>query len=217
MHATETLRLSRTAGALYVLVILTGLGAELGLRGPLIHAGDPEATFAAVTGNLGQFRAAILTDAVMVAADIGLALLFFGLLRHVSEGLARTAMMFRLIQAATIAASALFLVSALGASDGTTMLRLIETHAAGYDFGLIFFAVNTAITAWLLARSGLVPRWLPPLLQAAALVYLAGSVTRIVAPGLNELMQPAYLVPVIAETALAVTLLIGPRSRAKLA
>ena len=75
----------------------------------------------------------------------------------------------------------------------------------------IFFGVNTLLTAWLLRRSGMVPAWLPPLLAAAGLVYLVGSYTRLLAPGLNAAMQPAYAVAVIAELAFAILLLTGLR------
>ena len=199
MPTTPTLSTARAAGTLYVIVILLGLGAELGIRLPLVAPGDPEATWAAVSAALGLFRLGILADAGMVLADIGLALLFYRLLRPVAAGPAMAAMVLRLMQAAVIAASALALIAAAHLVDTAatprpeSLVALIELHAAGYDFGLIFFAVNTAITAWLLGRSGLVPRWLPPLLGAAAAVYLLGSVTQIVAPGINELMQPAYL------------------------
>ena len=180
----------------------------------------PAATHAALAAHLTQFRMAILADAGMVLADVLLAVLLFGLLRPVHAGLALAAMVLRLVQASVIAASALALI-AVDASMATgaapeTVLRLVLVHAAGYDFGLIFFAGSTALTAVLLGRSGYAG-WLPPLLLGAALVYLVGSVTRIVAPDLNALIQPAYLVPVIAEVALALALLIGPRRAAQIA
>ncbi|MBF9034677.1 DUF4386 family protein [Rhodobacterales bacterium HKCCE2091] len=209
-----TRSLARLAGILYVAIILLGLGSELALRGPLVGDG-PDATWAAVSAHPTLFRLSILSDTALVVADIAIALVFFRLLRPVSEDIARAAMVFRLMQAAVIAASLLALVSAATlvatapAPEPSTLARLIETHGTGYDLGLILFAVNTGLMAWLLVRSGLVPRWLPPLLWAAAAVYLVGGVTRIAAPGLNEAMQPAYVVPVIAEVALAVTLLLG--------
>lgn len=213
------LSLSRAAGALYVTIILLGLSAEFALRGPLIDATSAPLTFAAISTHLPQFRLSILADAGMILADVALAVALFGLLRPFHAGLAMTAMVLRLMQAAIIAASALALLAVDGiiAADGTpeTVQQLVLLHAAGYDFGLIFFAGSTALTAWLLAQTRLVPHWLPPLLGGAALVYVAGSVTRIIAPELNALMQPAYLVPVIGEVALAITLLIGPRHAAQ--
>ena len=212
---TDTVRLARTAGVLYVAVILLGIGSELGLRAPLLTPGDPTATWAATTAGLGRLRLAILADTAMILADVGLAILFFALLRHAGERIALTAMVLRLIQAALIGASLLALIGAADLAVGgraeaaPTILTLFEVHGIGYDLGLVFFGVNTGLTALLLSRAGLGPRWLPALLWAAAAVYLAGSLTRLGWPGVNALIQPAYAVPVIAETALAVVLLTG--------
>ncbi len=204
--------LSRAAGAAYVTIILLGLTAEFLLRGQLIDGQDAALTAAAISHHLMQFQLSILADAGMILADVALAMLLFALLRRVHAGLALAAMVLRLMQAAVIAASALALIGvtqAVALPGASELVRqLLALHAAGYDFGLIFFAGSTAITAWLLAQTSLVPRWLPPLLAGAAIVYLAGSATRFVAPELNALIQPAYLVPVIGETALALSLLL---------
>jgi hypothetical protein len=158
-----------------------------------------------------------------VLADIALAILLYRLLKPFGEGLALAAMVFRLMQAAVIAASlmALVAVDVMALRQGTaaadTVMTLMELHGIGYDVGLIFFAVNTGLTAWLLSRSGLVPRALPPLLATAALVYLACSLSRIVAPDLNAALQAGYVVPLIAETWFALALLTGRRMRSALA
>jgi hypothetical protein len=213
----------RMAGIFYIVIILCGMTAELALRGPLLAPGTAEGTLTAILAAPGQLRGAILLDTVMVLADIALAILLYRLLKPFGEGLALAAMVFRLMQAAVIAASlmALVAVDVMALRQGTaaadTVMTLMELHGIGYDVGLIFFAVNTGLTAWLLSRSGLVPRALPPLLATAALVYLAGSLSRIVAPDLNAAMQAAYVVPLIAETWFALALLTGRRMRSALA
>jgi hypothetical protein len=208
---------SRIAGCLYLLIILCGMSAELAFRGPLLSPGTAEGVLAAIEAAPGRLRGAILLDVVMILADVSLAVLLYRLLRHVSETVSLTAMVFRLMQAATIAASLLALVAvdALVLRGDEAMAGLVrglmEVHGIGYDLGLILFAANTGLTAWLLARSGLVPRPLPWLLAATALVYLAGSVTRIAAPDWNASMQPAYLVALVAETWFALALVFGQR------
>jgi hypothetical protein len=213
----------RMAGIFYIVIILCGMTAELALRGPLLAPGTAEGTLTAILAAPGQLRGAILLDTVMVLADIALAILLYRLLKPFGEGLALAAMVFRLMQAAVIAASlmALVAVDVMALRQGTaaadTVMTLMELHGIGYDVGLIFFAVNTGLTAWLLSRSGLVPRALPPLLATAALVYLAGSLSRIVAPDLNAALQAGYVVPLIAETWFALALLTGRRMRSALA
>jgi hypothetical protein len=155
----------------------------------------------------------------MILSDIALAVLLYAIFRPVQRELALGAMALRLIQAALIGASLLVLLAGLILAErgdpamAGTLLELFALHAAGYDFGLIFFGVNTLLTAWLLCHSGLTGRWLPALLGLAGIVYLFGSFTRLLAPDLNAAMQPAYLVPVIAETAFAVALLTGLGAR----
>ena len=46
----------RLAGLLYLVIIVAGLGAELGLRGPLIDLADAEATATAILDAPGRFR-----------------------------------------------------------------------------------------------------------------------------------------------------------------
>ncbi len=91
MRASHTdPRLVRLAGTLYLVIILCGLTAELFLRGPLLQ-GTPDQIAVALGDNTGQLRLSLVADTVMLLADIALALIFFRLLRHVSEPLALAA------------------------------------------------------------------------------------------------------------------------------
>jgi len=76
---------------------------------------------------------------------------------------------------------------------------------------LVFFAVSMALTARLLYASGRAPRALPPALLAASLVYATGGVLRLIWPAAYDGFQPAYLIPVVAETAFALWLLLAAR------
>ena len=146
-------RQARLAGLLYLIIIVTGLGAELGLRAPLINLGDAEATAAAILGSPGQFRLAIGADIVMALSDAGLAILLYLIFRTMAPGLALSAMVFRLIQTVLIAASLMALLSAWlvltraeGLADAPTLaLVFLDLHVLGYDLGLVFFGVNSLI------------------------------------------------------------------------
>lgn len=217
MHATAPL--FRPAGAAYLVIIAAGLFAELGVRMPLTVAGDPAATWANVAANLPLFRLGLAADAVMILADVALAVLLYAIFRATQPQVALAAMALRLVQAAIIGASLLaslaaVLLVARGTPAPDTLALLMEVHAQGYDFGLIFFGANTLLTAWLACRSGLFPAWLAALLGGAGIVYLVGSFTALLAPGINAMIQPAYGLPVIAETAFALMLLRGARQAA---
>lgn len=207
----EFARHARLAGLMYLGIILLGIGAEGALRGPLIDWSNATATAQAIQDRFVQFRLSMGFDIGMALLDVALAVLFFRMLRSMNEGLALTAMVFRLMQAAIITANIMALYAAEQALTGDPLPALAR-HAAGYDLGLIFFAVNTLIMARLLAIPGLAPRGLCWALAAAGVVYLLGGLTRFLAPDLNSMMQPAYLIPVVAEVWLMGWLLIkGPK------
>lgn len=208
---TDFARHARLAGLFYLGIILLGIGAEGALRGPLIDWTDAAGTAQAIQDRLFLFRLSMAFDIGMALLDVALAVLFFRMLRGVNDGLALTAMVFRLMQAAVIAASIMALYAA-GQALPENPLPALERHAAGYDLGLIFFAVNTLIMARLLSMPGLAPRGLCWALAAAGVVYLLGGLTRFLTPDLNTMMQPAYLIPVVAEVWLMGWLLVkGPK------
>ena len=204
-------RLVRLAGALYLVIILCGLTAELALRGPLLQ-GAPDEIARALGANIGQLRLSLLADTVMLLADVALALVFFHLLRRISESLALAAMVFRLGQAVLIGASltAIASVPSLLADAPRIAVHMTDLHAIGYDVGLILFAVNSMIMSVLLWHSH-VPRVIAAAIGASGLVYAAGSLTRLVAPDRLAMIEPAYLIPLVAESALCLWLLVRAR------
>ncbi len=203
----------RSAGALYLVIILCGLTAELVLRAPLMGETDAQSA-RSIAAAIPAFRASLGADLLMIAADIALALLFFELLRPVSEALARAAMVLRLVQAVLIAAGLAGLATVPGlvaAGEVALAGQMLALHATGYDLGLIFFGGNALIMARLLVRSGGMPRAIPAGIALSGLVYISGGLARVLAPDLLPLIQPAYLVPMLAETALCLWLLVRGR------
>jgi hypothetical protein len=213
-------RKARLAGLLYLIIIVTGLGAELGLRGPLIDLADADATAAAILGAPGQFRLAIAADLVMALSDAGLAILLYLIFRTMAPGLALSAMVFRLIQTVLIGASLLALLTAwlvLTRADGVAdapalALVFLDLHAHGYDLGLVFFGVNSLIMGLLVWRSGLFAKAFGGGLAVAGLVYLVGSGLRFFAPDLSSAFMPAYGLTILAETAFCLRLILQRRA-----
>ena len=200
----------RFAGVCYLVIILCGVGSEVALRGPLIDFGSAEQTMQAINAEHMRFRLSIMADVVMALADAALAVLLFLMFRSVSAELALGALVFRLLQSGLIAAGLLNLQAALLLDDAERALNFIALHAYGYDLGLIFFAVNCFLTAVLIVRSGFVPRLLGIGIGLSGVVYLTGSVLRFVAADLHGFIAPAYVLPLIAETAFCLWLLILP-------
>jgi hypothetical protein len=215
----DVARKARFARLLYLVIIVTGLGAELGLRGPLIDFGDADATAAAILAAPGQFRLAIAADLVMALSDAGLAILLYLVFRAMAPGLALSALVFRLIQTVLIAASLMALLTAWlvlaraeGLADAPALaLVFLDLHAHDYDLGLVFFGVNSLIMGLLVWRSGLFAKVFGVGLAIAGLVYLAGSGLRLFAPDLSPAFMPAYGLTILAETAFCLRLLVQRR------
>lgn len=212
---------ARLAGLVYLIIIVAGVWSEMFVRSALVVPGDPAATAAAVIANEGLFRLSLAADAVMAVSDVALAVLLFVLLRPAGPTLALTAMVFRLIQTAIIGANllnqnaALLLVGSagqaagLGAADANALaLHFLELHGQGYDLGLIFFGINSLLVGWLVIRAQYLPSFIGVGLLAAGAVYLTGSFSVLLAPSLTEALAPAYLVPLLAEAAFCLWLLL---------
>ncbi|TFL16200.1 DUF4386 domain-containing protein [Jannaschia formosa] len=207
---------ARLAGLLYLIIIIAGLGAELGLRGPLIDLGDADGTAGAILSAPGKFRLALAADIVMALSDAALAILLYLVFRPVSPGLALSAMVFRLIQTVLIAASLmalltawLLLTRAAYLADAPALaLVFLDLHAHGYDLGLVFFGVNSLIMGLLVWHSGLFAKVFGAGLALAGLVYLTGSGLRFLAPEWSAAFAPAYGLTILAEAAFCLRLLL---------
>ena len=102
-------RAAHCAGALYLLVIVCGLGGELALRGPLVDLSSAAASAAAILHAPTQFRLALAADLAMALADVGLGVLLHYMLQSVAPTLSLAALVFRLVQACVIAVNLLAL------------------------------------------------------------------------------------------------------------
>lgn len=203
----------------YLIIIVTGLGAELGLRGPLIDLQDAGGTAEAILSSSGRFHLAIAADLVMALSDAALAILLFLIFRPLAPGLALSAMVFRLIQTVIITVSLMALLTAwlflsrMGESANAPEIALVflDLHAHGYDLGLVFFGVNSVIMGVLVWRSGLFARAFGLGLMIAGLIYLIGSLLRFFSPELYSAFTPAYGLTILAETAFCLRLLFQRR------
>ncbi|WBL32186.1 DUF4386 domain-containing protein [Sinirhodobacter sp. HNIBRBA609] len=208
-------RKSRLAGMLYLVIIIMGLGAEFGLRGPLVDLTDATGTAGSILAAPGQFRLAIAADLVMALSDAGLAILLYLIFRNVAYSLALSAMVFRLIQAVLISANLMALQTALmllssasDVSDAQSLaLVFLNLHGHGYDLGLVFFGVNNLMMGALIWRSKIFAKAFGAGLALAGFVYLIGSGLRFFAPYLSAAFAPVYGVTVLAETAFCLRLL----------
>lgn len=214
------IRIAGTAGLLYLTIILCGVWSEAAVRASLVVPGDAAATAENIRASVSLFRMAFAADIIMLFCDVALAVLLYRQFLPVDRTLALMAMAFRLVQSAVLGMNLLNHAAALlvAQQSGTAALFppiegeflalfFLELHGYGYDVGLLFFGVNSLLTGWLVVRSGLFSTLLGGSVAAAGLVYLTGSSLRFLAPHLSEAFAPAYLLPLLAESAFCLRLL----------
>jgi hypothetical protein len=208
----------RWAGVLYLIIIVTGLSAELGIRMQLIHPDDAAATVESITAAPGLFWLGIVADIIMAVCDAALAVLLYLIFRSVAPALALAAMVFRLVQTVLIAANLMAMQTALLILTDAGQLPIeqlqslvfvfVNLHGYGYDLGLFFFGINSLITGVLIYRSGYFSNVFGAGLALAGIVYLIGSSLRFGAPEYLTAFAPLYGITIIAETAFCLRLLL---------
>ncbi|MES2378424.1 MAG: DUF4386 domain-containing protein [Bacteroidota bacterium] len=202
---------TRTAGLLYLLIIVAGMFSVLFVRDRLIIAGDPAATAHQIIGHGSLWRAGIASDLVMHLCDIPVMLIIYVLLRPVSRRIALLALLFNVVQTAVLAANKLNLVAALLPLSGGAYLKTVDPqilytlsylairlHDIGFGVGLLFFGMTLLANGYLIRKSGYLPKVIGTLLQIAGGCYLISNFTLLLAPQAAAqiglwLMLPCFL------------------------
>jgi hypothetical protein len=214
--------MARIAGVLYLLVIAGSLFGRFSTSSALLGAEDAAATVARLLASEAQYRLAGVIGLFVLGCDVGVALIFYALLRPVSHGLALLAAAFRLTFVAVHGANALNyfapLVLLSGAShlSGLTPDQLqalasafIHLHAVGFDIALIFFGLHCLTIGYLLFRSTFFPRILGVLLAVQGLAFLVSSAANLLAPATGAVVFRYLLVPTgVGEVSLTLWLMI---------
>lgn len=221
----RTSRLARLAGFLYLVVLVTGAPPELLVRVPIAAEDGAAAIAAAIRDNADLFRLAAFSDLLNMVAFIGVALVLYGLLRHVHAGAARAMLVFNALSVAIMSLNTVNHLAAwwfatqqsirasLGAEAADGMAAsFIEIHGIGYSIAEIFFGLWLFPLGWMLWRSRSVPRPIAGLLVVGTAGYLANVTATFVSPTLSHDLVPLFTTPsALAEVALLLWLLArGP-------
>ena len=179
---------ARVAGFLYLMIIAFGIFAEFFVRQSLVVTGDATATARNIMASEWLFRVGIASDLIMIMCDVALALIFYVLLKPVSNSLSLLAAFFRLAQASILGINLLnlFLVlQLLSGADYLTVfgadqlhalvLLFLDAHRIGYSIALVFFGLSLFFLGYLIFKSGYFPRILGIFLIVASLGYLIDS------------------------------------------
>ena len=208
-------RYARIGGALYLVIIVAGIVGPLLTRGLLIVPGDVDATARNIAGSPELWRLGIAVDVVMQLCDVPVMLILFLLLSPVNKTVALGALLFNIVQTATLVSNQLTLVAAqlLSAEQPALTDVAISAYSYGEALGLVFFGFTLLGVGYLIRHSGFLPRILGLLVQIAGISYVVNSFLVLVAPDLANI---AFLVPAfVAELSLALWLLVKGVDAAK--
>ncbi|MFB6456764.1 DUF4386 domain-containing protein [Chitinophaga sp. Hz27] len=214
-------KLARIAGLLYLIVIGTGLFAEVFVRQALRVAGDPIATAHKIQASEMLYRIGFVADLSNFVIGLPCILIFYLLFRQVNKYLALLALFFVIIQTAIIAVNLQHQASPLLLSGGeylksfhTDQLALLSEYALniqaqGYAIGLVFFGFYCLIIGYLIIKSALVPRVLGILYTLAGLCYIINSYALFLSPDMESRLFPYLMIPCfIGEFSVSVWLLV---------
>jgi len=209
---------ARIAGFLYLLVIILGAFAEIGVRQGLVTDGDPAATARAIMTHQDLFRLGFAAEMITNIIAIPTTLIIYRLLAPAGQFLALLGMAFDLTQNTINSVNAwtqfapLTLLgdspdlAAVPHAELVALERLaLKWHDLGFQIALTFFGFALLIEGYLIFRSGYFPRWLGALYALAGACYLINSSAYF----LGLYISPYILFPcVIGEGALCLWLLV---------
>jgi lipid-A-disaccharide synthase-like uncharacterized protein len=213
---------ARIGGALYLIIIVVGLFAEMFVRDKFIVSGDATTTANNIIASQLLWRFSVAGGILMLVCAVPLALILYVLLRPVSRDIALLAAFFNLVSIAIEAVIKLTLFEALFLLGNAEYLKSFESHqlhtlaylslklhSYGYNISLVFFGFNCLFWGYLIFKSGYFPRFIGILLILCSFCYITNSFACFLAPKFANILFPAILVPAfIAELSLCLWLLI---------
>jgi len=213
-------RAARLSGLLYLVVIVGGGFAELGVRERFVVAGDAVATANNILANESQFRWGFASDLIAVLCVVPLIYLLYELLKDANRHVARAAVFFSLVGTAVQSAALLghfapLILLKRGVALGVPIdLLRAQTYMAlqlqgiGYAVALTFFGGTMLFRGYLIVRSAIVPRAIGVALMVEGVAYWANSFFNFLAPGFAGAALQILMATGLAEVALCLWLLI---------
>lgn len=201
-------RYARVGGALYLLIIVAGIAGPLLTRDLLVVPNDAAATSENIAASPGLWRLGIALNVMMQLCDVPVMLILFVLLSPVNRTIAQLALLFNVVQTATLVANQLTLVAAelLAPRQAGLTDVAIQAYAYGEALGLVFFGFTLLGVGYLIRHAGYLPWIIGVLVQIGGLAYVVSSFLVLIAPDFANIaiVLPAF----VAEASLALWLVI---------
>lgn len=213
---------ARTAGVLYLYIIVAGTFAELFVRSRLVVSEDAAATARNIMSNETLFRLGFSAELLHLACDVVVAVLLYALLRPVDRNIALLAACMRIACDIILAVASISHFAALKFLSGADFLNTFEPgqmqtlalfamrlHGDVYAISLVFFSFTCLSLAYLIMKSAFIPRTIGMLLAIAGICYLINSFAHFLYPALGATLFPALFIPIfVAELSLTLWLIV---------
>lgn len=206
-------RYARLAGVLFLLSMIGGGLGEAYVPGKLIVSSDAALTAANLKSSDFLFRLGFAAYLLEAICDIGLAWVFYVLLRPVHRELALLAAFFGLVSTAVFGFAELFyLASSQLLRDAaylksfsidqrnTLALLSLKTYTLGAGAFMALYGIATLLRGYLIFRSGYLPKFLGVLFALAGFGFIARNFLLILAPQYDSpfLLLPMFLAGISA-------------------
>lgn len=196
-------KIARIAGALYLVVVLTGMFALLYVPSKLIVGTDATATFNNIATSETLFRLGIYAGILCYTAFLLLPLVLYKLLHHVNKTHAVAMVALALVSVPislfnlTHKLAVLTLINKPDFFSGTDLhkhvLLQLEYYNNGIEVAAIFWGLWLLPFGYLVFKSGLLPKVLGILLMAGCFGYLINFTGSFLFPGYDSLGISGYI------------------------
>jgi len=194
---------ARIAGALYLVVVLTGLFALLYVPSTLIVWTDAQATFNNIVASETLFRLGIFAGILCYTAFLLLPLVLYKLLHHVNKthAVAMVALALVSVPISLFNLTHKFAVLTLinkpdffsGIDLHKQVLLQLEYYNNGIEVAAVFWGLWLLPFGYLVFKSGMLPKVLGILLMAGCFGYLINFTGGFLFPGYDSLGISGYI------------------------
>jgi Domain of unknown function (DUF4386) len=212
---------ARLVGVLYLVQMGAGVLGEMFVRRPLMVRGDATRTAENIMGAEHLFRISIAGDLLTCIAVLVLVWGLYVILRPVNRNLVLLAVFFRLVELAVLSVATVNSLVVLRLLRGADYLKTfdasqlhslsllaINIQGSAMSVGFVFLGLGSSVFAYLLLKSGYVPKVLAGWGIFSALLLALGTLAIMIFPTLGR-VGLAYMMPMgIYEVGLGLWLLI---------
>lgn len=208
MTESSNIKLAKTAGILYLLIVIFGLIAQIFVRDNLVDYGNATITANNILNSESWYRFGFISELMMLICDVCVAVILYIILKETNKNLAILSTAFRLSSIIILSVTALSHYAALSFLGGSEYLNVfspeqlnafalfsVKIHGVGYNICLLFFGIHLVLLGILINKSVILPRFIGVLLVIGGCCYVFNSFIWFQFPGWVKYFYPFIILP----------------------